>query len=155
MISDGEKVVCYNGLKTFYENLKNEFVLKGQAPATNYEELNNKPKINGVELTGNKTLDELGIQPKIAEVNDEGIIIPENVITPSVTAEKIKAENLYDNTQVDEMMSKKLNVMQGVENAGKALVVGDDGNLIPTEVNRVGGINSISDVEIDEIMEGD
>ena len=39
-----------------------------QAPAaggtTNYEELENKPLINGVELTGDKSLDELGIQPK-------------------------------------------------------------------------------------------
>lgn len=33
-------------------------------PETDYNELKNKPSINDVELTGNKTLDELGIQPK-------------------------------------------------------------------------------------------
>lgn len=31
---------------------------------TNYEEMENKPSINGVELIGEKSLDELGIQPK-------------------------------------------------------------------------------------------
>lgn len=37
----------------------------GEASGTaNYEELENKPKINDVELNGNKTLEELGIQPK-------------------------------------------------------------------------------------------
>ena len=30
----------------------------------NYNKLENKPKINGVEVVGNKTLDDLGIQPK-------------------------------------------------------------------------------------------
>lgn len=29
-----------------------------------YNELNNKPKINNVEIQGNKTLPELGIQPE-------------------------------------------------------------------------------------------
>lgn len=32
------------------------------AGATNYEQLNNKPQINGVELSGNKTTEQLGIQ---------------------------------------------------------------------------------------------
>lgn len=35
-----------------------------QSGTSNYEELENKPSINNVELTGNKTLDEMGIQPK-------------------------------------------------------------------------------------------
>lgn len=32
--------------------------------ATDYIELSNKPKINNIELLGNKALEELGIQPK-------------------------------------------------------------------------------------------
>lgn len=32
--------------------------------ANDYRELDNKPKINDVELIGNKTLEELDIQPK-------------------------------------------------------------------------------------------
>ena len=34
------------------------------AGTTNYQELENKPKINDIELDGNKSLEELGIQPK-------------------------------------------------------------------------------------------
>lgn len=46
-----------------------EMEIEGQMPSkiggtTNYEELKNKPQINGVELQGNKTLDELNIAPK-------------------------------------------------------------------------------------------
>lgn len=36
----------------------------GSSGASDYVELTNKPKINNIELTGNKTLDELNIQPK-------------------------------------------------------------------------------------------
>lgn len=36
----------------------------GEAGTTNYNDLTNKPQINGVELSGNKTLDSLGIQAK-------------------------------------------------------------------------------------------
>lgn len=36
----------------------------GESGTTNYNDLSNKPKINNIELTGNKTLDNLGIQPK-------------------------------------------------------------------------------------------
>ena len=36
----------------------------GTTGTTDYTQLENKPQINSVELTGNKTLDDLGIQPK-------------------------------------------------------------------------------------------
>ena len=36
----------------------------GTGGTSDYNKLNNKPSINDVELSGNKTLDELGIQPK-------------------------------------------------------------------------------------------
>lgn len=44
-----------------------EMELSGQAPSTiggttNYNELSGKPKINGVELKGNKTTKDLGIE---------------------------------------------------------------------------------------------
>ncbi len=158
IIEDDEKVVCYRGLKTFYENLKNEFVLKSEAP-NNYNSLENKPQINSVELTGNKTLDDLGIQPKIAEVveTEEGVIAVVEVplSTPKMIAKEVKAENLYTNVQVDGKLHEKVNVQQGVENVGKALVVGEDGNLVPGEVSGSGTITSITNGEIDEIMEGE
>lgn len=39
----------------------------GSGGTTNYNALNNKPKINGVTLTGDKTLQELGIDTLTAE----------------------------------------------------------------------------------------
>ena len=35
--------------------------LSGAPAVSNYEKLNKKPKINGVELVGNKTFEELGL----------------------------------------------------------------------------------------------
>lgn len=37
----------------------------------NYNELSGKPQINSVELSGNKTLEELGIQPKGEYIEEE------------------------------------------------------------------------------------
>lgn len=53
-----------------------EMELVGQIPSTtggttNYNDLSEKPKINDVELKGNKTLDELGIQPKGKYLTEE------------------------------------------------------------------------------------
>lgn len=39
-------------------------IFNGGGGTSNYNTLYNKPKINGVELSGNKSLDTLGIQPK-------------------------------------------------------------------------------------------
>lgn len=37
---------------------------KGEPGTTNYNDLENKPKINGIELVGNKTSEELGLASK-------------------------------------------------------------------------------------------
>lgn len=42
----------------------NIIIESSSSGSSNYEDLNNKPSINNVELNGNKTLEELGIQPK-------------------------------------------------------------------------------------------
>ena len=39
----------------------------GTGGTSNYPELANKPRINGVELVGNKTSEDLGIEPGITE----------------------------------------------------------------------------------------
>ena len=45
-------------------NIEIETVNIDKGGTSNYVDLENKPSINDVELVGNKTLDELGIQPK-------------------------------------------------------------------------------------------
>lgn len=74
---------------------------------TNYNDLENKPQIEGVELIGDKTADELGLQPKIAEVIDEGVAFEDSVITPKVIAQEVEAENLYTNNEIDDMFVKQ------------------------------------------------
>ena len=48
---------------------------------TDYTQLENKPQINSVELTGNKTLNDLGIQPK----GNYLTALPDNAVTTDTT----------------------------------------------------------------------
>lgn len=70
---------------------------------TNYLELANKPKINNVELTGNKTLEDLGIN------------IPD-------------LENYYTKDMVNEALNKKQNTLT----AGNNIVISED-NVISAD----------------------
>ena len=45
-----------------------------QAGAQNYETLENKPSINGVALSGDKTSAELDLQPEMAEFSNQQIL---------------------------------------------------------------------------------
>lgn len=63
---------------------------KGEPGTTIYQELTDKPKINGIELAGNKTLVELGIQPEGSYLTEESDpTVPAHV--KAITAEKIAA----------------------------------------------------------------
>mgnify|MGYP003290353493 CR=1 FL=1 len=44
--------------------------LSGAPAVSNYEKLNKKPKINGVELVGNRTFEELGLDKVFASQVD-------------------------------------------------------------------------------------
>ena len=100
----------------FAPNDVEEMALKKDIPdgTMDYGDLENKPSIGGIELKGNKTLEQLGIQPK------------GNYLT------KVPDEYVTDN-EMKTKLSKKLNTNQGTENAGKVMVVGLDGNLFPGE----------------------
>lgn len=69
----------------------------------NYEDLNNLPSINDVELRGNKTLDELNIQTKGNYIEDNNYNHTDNNYT---TEDKDKLQTLenYDDTQVKELI---------------------------------------------------
>lgn len=100
----------------FAPNDVEEMVLKKDIPdgTTNYEELENLPSIGGVKVKGDKTLEDYGIQPKGNYLTK----VPEGYVTD----EELKTE-----------LAKKLDKNQGAENAGKVLVVGEDGNVAPGE----------------------
>lgn len=55
----------------------NSKIKKGLSTGS-YEQLSNKPQINDIELVGNKSLDELGIQPAGDYLTDE--TLPDNFV---------------------------------------------------------------------------
>lgn len=118
---------------------------------TDYTELTNKPKIGGVELSGNKTLDQLGIQPKIADVAADKIdiakqveapkvVAEQEVVAPKVTATTVEADNLYTNTEIDTKLNTKLNKNLGSSNSGKYLTVSSNGDVTFTAAPSTGGV---------------
>lgn len=62
-------------------DLEVQEVMEGSGGTTDYEKLNNKPSINEVELSGDKSLEDLGISPLsnmdilniIKRVNEGGV----------------------------------------------------------------------------------
>lgn len=80
----------------------------GSGGTTNYNDLANKPQINGVELSGNKTSDDLGISGMTEE----------------------QKEQLNQNTQD---IQGKVSKDQGTLNAGKVLGIGADGMVTPMD----------------------
>ena len=80
----------------------------GTGGTTNYNDLTNKPQINGVELSGNKTSDDLGISGMTEE----------------------QEEQLNQNTQD---IQGKVDKNQGTSNVGKVLGIGSDGMVLPVD----------------------
>lgn len=80
----------------------------------NYNQLQNKPKINDVELAGNKSLDDLGIASaeNLAEAQDDIDDLQESI--SSLDEEKV--DNTFPTTD-----------------AGKVLGIGSDGKVAPQE----------------------
>lgn len=99
----------------------------GGSGTTNYTNLTNKPQINGVELSGNKTLDDLNIQPKgnyLTEVPSE-----------YVTETELNNKGYATTTQ----LGNKLDKNQSASNSGKYLSVGSDGNITLVDAPTGGG----------------
>lgn len=100
--------------------LKSKYDAGGDTPSggtANYNDLTNKPQVEGVELIGNRTLDELGAQPKIAEVLDDAVAVENPVLAPKIITNEVEADNLYTNKEIDGMFVK--------QEAGKGLSEND------------------------------
>ena len=78
----------------------------GSSGTTDYEMLENKPQINGVELVGNKSLSELGIEipTKTSDLeNDSGFVDDtafENYIKEIMNNKKVSSFRAYKNKEV-------------------------------------------------------
>lgn len=105
-----------------------EFAFKDDIPDQDYNNLENKPSIGGVELSGDKSLEQLGIQQKGDYITE----IPAEYVTDTKLTEKLKSYPTKE--EQAEELEKKLDKNQGAENTGKALVVGEDGTVNPGEI---------------------
>lgn len=114
----------------FAPNDVQEMALKKDIPdgTTDYEDLDNKPSIGGVTLEGNKTLEQLGIQP----AGDYLTEVPEEYVTGTELEKQL--EDYPTNESQAEGLAEKLDKNQGKENAGKVLVVSDDGNVMAEDI---------------------
>lgn len=127
---------------------------------SNYTELNNKPKINNVELTGNKSLEDLGINipTKTSELsNDSGFLTEHQDISGKVdkvegkslstndftTEDKNKLDSLanYDDTDLKNKINNKQDKLTSGSNIktinGNSIL--GEGNI---EIEGTGGITS-------------
>ncbi len=58
-----------------------------------------------------------------------------NIVTAQNDISGIKTKNTQQDTAINGLQTSKINVAQGSANAGKALVVGSDGNVAPGEIS--------------------
>ena len=87
-------------------NIIPENIIINTSGTSNYEELINKPQINSVELAGNKTLDELGIQAKGNYIEDSNYIHTDNNFT-NEDKEKLDGLSNYDDTEIRNLINEK------------------------------------------------
>ena len=111
----------------------------GGSGTTNYTNLTNKPQINGVELSGNKTLDDLNIQPKGNYLTE----VPSEYVTETELNNKGYATTAQ--------LGNKLDKNQGSSNSGKFLSVGSDGNVTLVNAPQGGGNSEKEWTKIAEI----
>lgn len=78
----------------------------GTGGTSNYNDLTNKPQINNIVLTDNKTLDELGIQPKGNYIEDSNYVHTDNNFT-NEDKEKLDGLSNYDDTEIRNLINGK------------------------------------------------
>lgn len=116
----------------------------------NYEELENKPQINEVELDGNKTLDDLDIQQKL--IAGENITLEGNEISAQDTTyeeatteesglmsstDKNKLDNIEQNAEVNVIEELSVNGVDATIVNKKATVTIETGKIDSISVNGI------------------
>ena len=87
-------------------NIIPENIVINTSGTSDYNELINKPQINSVELHGNKTLDELGIQPKGNYIEDSNYVHTDNNFT-NEDKEKLSGLSNYDDAEIRNLINEK------------------------------------------------
>ena len=142
-----------------------------------YNDITNHPSINNVELTGNKTLEELDIQPKgnyLTEVPEEYVNntelaeLLESYVKNSdlsvelnkyVSEEDLESKGYLTSeslTDLQNAIDGKLDKNLGIENANKFLMIGADGIITPVEAYTKADVDSLLqniNIEIQQIKD--
>ncbi len=154
----------------------------GSGGTSDYDQLENRPQINNVTLSGNKSLSDLGINipTKLSDLtNDNNTVTDANYVhTDSnfTTAEKTKLSGIETGAEVNEIDTIKVNnVAQPVSSkevnitvptnlsdltndnntVTDANYVHTDNNYTSTEKTKLAGIEAGAQVNVDEILIGD
>lgn len=121
----------------------------GDGSTTDYSQLTNKPSINDVELVGNKTLDDLGIQPKGNYVIDADYVHTDNNYSDE---DKTKLDGLSNYTLPKASDSTLGGIMIGdnlnIDGEGKVSVIvtdGEDGATFTPSVDDSGNLSWTND----------
>lgn len=112
----------------------------GSGGTTNYEALNNKPKINNVELTGNKSFADLGINipTKTSELTNDANFVNQTALNEVL-------DDYTNTTDLNQLLSNKVD-----KESGKGLSANDFTNTLKDKLDgiessaEVNKINSIS-----------
>jgi hypothetical protein len=93
-----------------YRNIDGSYTIsalspKDQANIASYNTLKNLPLINNVLLTGNKSLDELGIQPK--GEYQEVLTAGENIVIENNTIKAVMPDNMCTDLELNAGLSRK------------------------------------------------
>lgn len=109
----------------------------GGGGTTNYSDLENKPSINSVELTGNKTLADLGIQPS----GDYLTEIPSEYVTDT----ELESKGYANTSQIPDVSNKLevSNILQGTN-----IILNKVGNDITINSEGGSGGSVVTDSEI-------
>lgn len=83
-------------------------IVAGSIKADDYTALVNKPKINNIELVGNKSLEDLGIQPAGQYVT--------TTILNTTLENYATLDNTYTKAEVDDKIAKKSSLPEQNEN---------------------------------------
>lgn len=146
------------------DELKTKILNAGDSTFTgDYDDLTDKPSINNVTLSGNKTLTELGIQPsgQYLTATDIANMVETDDITDFITMDDVEALDYATETYVDTAVSGLVNSAPATLDTLKELsdALGADPNFSTTMTTALGNKVNTSDMvaltnaEIDTIMD--
>lgn len=105
-----------------------EFAFKDDIPDQDYNNLENKPSIGGVELSGDKSLEQLGIQPKGEYITK----IPAEYVTDTELTKKLKSYPTKEEQAADaEKVGARLHEIDAVKLRGPVETV--NGEILQIE----------------------